>query len=227
MKVEMLNDDITLYCGDCIEIMSGLPDNSFDMILSDYPFNCQDGRKDYEKFVQDTELLFSQKAKDVCNMVVINNPAKIFTTTPFFQNWTLVNGIALIRRGSLRPAWHWGYQHNYMLVLNKGGIKNKWNGTKVNHDKDFDTDVIQYQNGYRGNGGDWHPQAIPLDLTKKLVGYLSDEYDSVLDPFMGSGTTGVACAQTGRKFIGIEIDESYFDMSCRRIQKLLLQPRLL
>ncbi len=51
MKVEMLNDDITLYCGDCLEVMSGLPDNSFDMILSDYPFNCQDGRKDYEKFV--------------------------------------------------------------------------------------------------------------------------------------------------------------------------------
>ena len=49
----------------------------------------------------------------------------------------------------------------------------------------------------------------------------------VLDPFMGSGTTGVACAKMGRKFIGIEIDPDYFDIACRRIEKAYSQPDML
>lgn len=223
----MEEKNIKLILGDCIEEMRELEDKSFDMIIGDYPFNCQDGRENYENFVEETAMLFLQKAKDVCNLVVINNPAKIFTTTRFFQDWTLINGIALIRKGSLRPAWHWGYQHNYMLVLNRGGIKNKWNGTKINHDRDFDTDVIEYQNGYRGRGNVWHPQAIPLDLTRKLVEYLSNAGDTVLDPFMGSGTTGVACAQTGRNFIGIEINKEYFRIAENRIKEVQMQPKLL
>jgi site-specific DNA-methyltransferase (adenine-specific) len=48
----------------------------------------------------------------------------------------------------------------------------------------------------------------------------------VLDPFMGSGTTGVACARRGRKFIGIEIELKYFDIACRRIDEAYRQPRL-
>jgi DNA modification methylase len=48
----------------------------------------------------------------------------------------------------------------------------------------------------------------------------------VLDPFMGSGTTGVACLQTGRRFIGIEIDEGYFDIACRRIEAAAAQQRM-
>jgi DNA modification methylase len=50
------------------------------------------------------------------------------------------------------------------------------------------------------------------------------EGQTILDPFMGSGTTGVACAKLGRKFIGIEIDAKYFDIACERIQKAYDQP---
>ena len=53
-----------------------------------------------------------------------------------------------------------------------------------------------------------------------------DEAETVLDPFMGSGTTGVACAKMGRTFIGIEIDETYFDIACRRIEAAMNQPDL-
>ncbi len=49
---------------------------------------------------------------------------------------------------------------------------------------------------------------------------------TILDPFMGSGTTGVACVNLGRKFIGIEIDETYFDIACKRIEEAYRQPRL-
>ena len=114
----------------------------------------------------------------------------------------------------MRPAWHFGFQHNYCLILNKGGIKNKWNGPKVNHDKTFDTDVfMNYQNGYRAKGNVWHPQAIQLSMTEKFVMLLSNKDDVVLDPFLGSGTTAVACEKLDRFFIGIEFKEKYFKMA--------------
>lgn len=222
MKKYYQKKNITLYNDDCINIMQKMDDKSVDMIIADYPFNCQDGRNEYEKFIQETALLFEKKAKDVCNLVVINSPAKIFTTVPFFQNWTLINGVALIRKGSLRPAWHFGFQHNYMLILNKGGIKNKWNGTKKNHDKTFDTDVMPYQNGYRGKGNVWHPQAIPLDMTTKLIKYLSHEQDTILDPFAGSGTTLVAASMLNRKAIGIEYHQKYCDIVVQRLDSIQL-----
>ena len=57
------------------------------------------------------------------------------------------------------------------------------------------------------------------------LGFLPDA-ETILDPFMGSGTTGVACANLGRKFIGIEIEPKYFDIACRRIEEAYRQPRL-
>lgn len=213
-----------LYHGDCLEILPHL--KKVDFILSDYPFNCQDGRKNYEDFVRQTAELYDAISNEVCNLFIINNPAKIFTTSQYFQNWKLINGVALIRRGSLRPAWHFGFQHNYGLVLNKGGIKEKWNGTRKNHDKNFFTDVIKYQNGYRGSAGSWHPQAIPLKLADSVIRILSHEGDLVLDPFLGSGTTAVICERLRRRWIGIEFNKEYCDIAVRRIEQEINQLNL-
>ncbi len=62
---------------------------------------------------------------------------------------------------------------------------------------------------------------------KKLITDFTDPGDTILDPFMGSGTTGVACIQTGRNFIGIEIDGDYFKIAERRIHDAAQQPSLL
>jgi DNA modification methylase len=62
-----------------------------------------------------------------------------------------------------------------------------------------------------------HPHQKPISLIEALLQKLPNEF-TVLDPFMGSGTTGVACARLGRRFIGIEIEERYFDIACRRIE---------
>jgi len=67
-----------------------------------------------------------------------------------------------------------------------------------------------------------HPTEKPVSLMKWCLGKCSGE--TILDPFMGSGTTGVACAKMGRKFIGIELDLKYFDIACKRIQKAYDQP---
>jgi DNA modification methylase len=71
-----------------------------------------------------------------------------------------------------------------------------------------------------------HPTQKPLELMMWCVGRLPDDAQTILDPFMGSGTTGVACAKLGRKFIGIELEPRYFDIACRRIEDAYKQPRL-
>lgn len=69
-----------------------------------------------------------------------------------------------------------------------------------------------------------HPCPKPESVWKKFIARFSREAEVVLDPFMGSGTTGVACVKLGRKFIGIEIEPKYFDIACRRIEQAYAQP---
>lgn len=71
-----------------------------------------------------------------------------------------------------------------------------------------------------------HPCPKPIGQTRWLVCRVSFPNETVLDPFMGSGTTGVACANLGRSFIGIEREPTYFDIACRRIEEAYKQPRL-
>jgi len=216
---------------DCLETMKGMKSDSIDLIIADYPFNCQDGRKDYLKFVHNTAEQFLRILKPNCVLVMINNPPNIFKTIGYFGGFVYRNGIALIRKGALRPAWHFGFQHNYCLILVKPAeegetdIRLKWNGVKKNHDKTFMTDVIEYQNGYRGKGKAWHPQAIPLDLTKKFIEIFSNKGDMIYDPFTGSGTTAVACAETftDRDFLGTEYNKKYYDMANKRIERIVNQ----
>lgn len=68
-----------------------------------------------------------------------------------------------------------------------------------------------------------HQTEKPLSLMKELIGLFSDFDQSILDPFMGSGTTGVACVNFGRKFVGVEIEPKYFDIACQRIEKATRQ----
>jgi len=69
-----------------------------------------------------------------------------------------------------------------------------------------------------------HPSQKPVALMEWSIGFVGSQ--TIVDPFMGSGTTGVACIKLGRKFIGIEIEPKYFDIACRRIEEAWKQPRL-
>jgi DNA modification methylase len=69
-----------------------------------------------------------------------------------------------------------------------------------------------------------HPTEKPVHLMAEYVRNSSQRGDLVLDPFMGSGTTGVACVQLGRRFVGIELDETFFDMACQRIRDAIERP---
>jgi DNA modification methylase len=71
-----------------------------------------------------------------------------------------------------------------------------------------------------------HPSQKPVGVMTWCLSHLPDDAKTILDPFMGSGTTGVACANLGRSFVGIEREPSYFDIACRRIEEAYKQPRL-
>ncbi len=71
-----------------------------------------------------------------------------------------------------------------------------------------------------------HPAMMPIEIARRSVALWSDYSGTILDPFMGSGTTGIACAMTARRFIGIEASATYFDIACRRIEEAYKQPRL-
>lgn len=68
-----------------------------------------------------------------------------------------------------------------------------------------------------------HPTVKPLELIKKYIKICSKPGDIILDPYMGAGTTGIACAKMGRRFIGCEINPVYFDIACRRIEEVYKQ----
>lgn len=76
-----------------------------------------------------------------------------------------------------------------------------------------------------GGGERFHPTQKPVGLMAWCLEQAGDA-ETILDPFMGSGTTGVACVNLGRKFIGIEIEPRYFDIACKRIAEAYRQPRL-
>lgn len=77
-----------------------------------------------------------------------------------------------------------------------------------------------------GRAANGHPCSRALDHFKFLVRWWSEPAETVLDPFMGSGTTGVAAIDFKRRFIGIEVDPTYFDLACRRIEQEVRRPRL-
>ncbi len=94
-----------------------------------------------------------------------------------------------------------------------------YRGEKHRFPKKRPTDVIY---GDR-TGNEFHPTEKPIFLMKQIVDFTQG---TVFDPFMGSGTTGVACMELGRKFIGIEKEPKYFDIACKRIDMAERQGKL-
>jgi len=86
--------------------------------------------------------------------------------------------------------------------------------------------IMTFPRGKAVLDGKEHPTQKPIEIMKWCIEALPSSVVTVLDPFMGSGTTGVACVKLGRKFIGIELEPRYFDIACRRIEQAYRQPDL-
>ena len=144
---------------------------------------------------------------------------------PQFARWALwmdepleFKQMVIWDKGKIGMGWHYRRSYETVLVAQKRGGKCRW----------FDTSH-KVENIIRpGDYGikkiipskDQHPTQKPVTLFEHFIRLHSQEGDTILDPFMGSGSSGVACVNTGRNFIGIELDAQYFEMAKKRISNV-------
>ena len=212
--------DATLYLGDCLEILPTLP--KVDAVITDPPYGVGfiHGGND------NSGIGLGRYATKFAGVAIAGDRAP-FDPSPF-----LAMGV---------PAILWGANH-YCSRLPDAAAWLVWDKRAASgHTNDFadcemawtNTDGVarMFRHHWDGmmraseRGERSHPMQKPVALLKWCVDRIPGAH-TVLDPFMGSGTTGVACANLGRKFIGIEIERKYFDIACERIDNAYRQQRL-
>ena len=208
------SDDVKLYHGDCLEILPTLEDGSVDAVVTDPPYGIgESGAKnrtrshaaaarDYGDYTWDHERATAEhivQARRVSHEQVFfggNYYTDILPPSPSWIVWDKNNTGDF---ADCELAWT-----SHRRAIRK--FKWTWNG------------FIKERPEQR-----WHPTQKPLALMVWVLENYTPEGATVLDPFMGSGTTGVACVQTGRRFIGIEIDKDYFEIAKQRIIEAQMQ----
>jgi len=199
----------TLYLGDCREILPTLP--KVDAVITDPPYGI--GFK-YESHDDAPELWFGlmNKVIPLCKAIA---PFVIMPSCQIKRlAWWYAN-----HQPEWLVAWHKGSPgHVSTIGFNDWEPHVCWGRpNRPMHDY-FSTPLVIDDNG--------HPCVKPVRYSIWLVERCAPEGGTVIDPFMGSGTTGVACMNLGRKFIGIEIEPKYFDIACRRIEDAQRQQRM-
>jgi len=200
--------DATLYLGDCLEILPTL--GKVDAVVTDPPYGIGAGK-----------MTMGRGSR---NDTGHHTPIDWDKSPP-----ALVDLISII---GCHPAILWGGNYFGLPASSRWLV---WD--KLDPNSDFASCELAWTNlagvvktftmSRKANsllGGD-HPTQKPVSLMQWCLGFLPGA-ETILDPFMGSGTTGVACANLGRKFIGIEICEQYFNIACERIKRAYDQPRL-
>ena len=233
-----------LIQGDCLEVMKTLPDNSVDAIITDLPYGTTACKWDV---VIPFEPMWEQ-VKRICKGAFVTTASQPFTSALVMSNpkmfkYSLVwhkerpTNPLFAKKGIMK-------YHEDILIFSKGKItynpqmvtkleKNKRNNSLRNYKDGTKIDTEKYgEMVLKGNADfiypnsiikismqrGFHPTQKPVALMEYLIKTYTNEGDTVLDFCMGSGTTGVACVQIGRDFIGIEKDPTYFGIATRRIE---------
>ena len=217
------------YNEDCMEIMKHLPDSIFDLVVTDPPYEIATKgagiyKQDDKKYVQELDVMsngFSEEVLDqLCrlmkkiNIYIFCSQKQIIPLLTYFVvnrgcnyniiTWHKTNPIPACGNKYLTDT-------EYILFFREKGVrvygtyetKKTWYATPLNQG-----DKKKYN----------HPTIKPVDILQNLIVNSSKEGEVVFDPFMGSGSTGVACKKTNRDFVGIEIDKTYYDIAVERIE---------
>jgi site-specific DNA-methyltransferase (adenine-specific) len=213
---------VTLIHGDCLDVMRTLPDGAVDMVFADPPYNVGLKYATYADKLSKDEYLewcaeWFQECRRISRSCVVVTPGMVsvpmwlaeIERTHFLIAWTKQNNCSRNYIGKTSGFQTW----EPILVFGKAKRCVLRDSVDVPISRQKDT----------GN----HPCPKPFKLLKWIVENFVDEGDTILDPFMGSGTTGVACVKTGRNFIGVEIDEGYYKIAERRIAEAQMQLPLL
>jgi DNA modification methylase len=210
MKVEI--GDATLYLADCMDVLPNLP--KVDAVITDPPYGIGENSKkvasreslakpkdygefDWDKAPPPAELIDAIREKAQWCALFGGN----YFNLPPTSCWLVWDKLNTGDFADCELAWT-----NWPKAVRR--IQWRWNG------------MIR-----QGNEERFHPTQKPLAVMKWVID-LCPKSDTILDPFMGSGTTGVAAIQMGRKFIGIEREPKYFDIACERIERATRQESL-
>lgn len=227
-----------LMKGDCLERMKEIPDESVDIVLTDPPyeiskpsnFHTMEDRKngrtgtnfgawDYDFSNDGWIRLCAKKLKKGGSLIGFNDFRKATT----INNLAVENG--LVYKDTL--IWHktnaMPRNRDRRFITNVEMMqlfvkpKAKWTFNRQ-HDS-YESSVLSFASESGGGYTRYHPTQKPIKLITYLLNICSNKGDVLLDPFMGSGTTGVACKNLNRKFIGIELDQDYFNIAKKRIEE--------
>ena len=222
---------IDLRCGDCLELMKDIPDKSIDLILTDVPYGIS---KDSNfKTMGRSGLDFGEWDKNVNHFAWLNEIPRILKkdgSVIIFESWKEIGEVAK-------------YCESLGLVIKDIIRWEKANPMPRNRDRRYVSD-IEFAVWLTNKNAKWtfnrfsetyerpllksaipngkkrvHPTQKPVEILEKLLLLHTNKDDVILDCFMGSGSTGVACINTNRNFIGIELDENYFNIAKERIEK--------
>jgi DNA modification methylase len=217
--------DATLYLGDCREILPTLP--KVDAVITDPPYGTQDlgggyGRHDKdgvaETIANDADLEALTTAFPLMANLITDGWLLAFYAArraPQFHDATSGApwyGSVVWDKGQPGLGYHIRYAHEDIAVF------------RIGEPKRPPVPILSVVRA--GPVAERHPHEKPVRVLGALVAWASPEAGTVIDPFMGSGTTGVACMNLGRQFIGIEIEPRYFEIACERIEQAQKQQRL-
>lgn len=210
---------ITIKQGDCLELMKEIPDKSIDLILTDPPYgmNFQSNfrKEKYKKINNDENLLWIDDfLKESYRVLKDNTCIYIFCSWHnvdiFKKNiekyFKIKNIIIWVKNNTSMGDLKGSYAPKYEMIIFAHKGRRLMNGFRY-------PDVIEAKR----TNNKLHPTQKPIELLEKFIMASSNENDIVLDPFTGSGSTGVACQNTNRNFIGFELDEKYFEIAKERL----------
>ena len=219
---------IDLRQGDCLELMKDIQNESIDLVVTDPPYlikyktsRRKDKKHDFcsEILNDDNYDLISNYIKE-CYRIMKNNSAMYMfcncNKVDYFKQelekagFKIKNMIIWVKNnwtaGDLKAQF--GKQYEIIFLVNKGRCM--FNGKRI-------TDVWNFD---RVSGAkQLHQNQKPVNLLEQCILKHSKENDVIFDGFMGSGSTGVACKHLNRNFIGIELDEKYFEIAKKRIEE--------
>ena len=239
---------INLMLGDCLERMKEIPDGSVDMILADLPYGTTACKWDtiipfeplweqYKRVIKDNGAIVLTASQPFTSALVMSNP-KMFKYEWVWQktmagNFFNANKEPMKKHENILVFYKKPPQYNPQMSYGKpysekkerkryygAFARDKTTSKKptINKGTRYPSTVQLFSNGNNKNNG--HPTQKPVALFEYLIKTYTNEGETVLDNCMGSGTTGVACKNLNRKFIGIEKDETYFKIAQDRINAI-------